>query len=233
MRELTFVVEPGIGPEEMPQRGSLADLVLALPYVVMDAMPPRRVLNDVLREGILQAGMSGGCLWEPFEIGAAEYEELVQELRRGGRGLETPEPPDSVATYSDWVDYLYEQRTGSTPPGPPSEREDASPSYDRWLERLPVADLYLGYLEACDRDWRARDDDAWDLPAELVSKLRELAGLVDDWHYGRGGLHDAENQEWLRDWANQAERVRQEALDIVDRVGLPRWPYARLTIDAS
>jgi hypothetical protein len=220
MRELTFVVQPGVGPGDVPRRGSLADLVLTLPYVVMNAIPPRRVLNDVLREGMLDAGMSGACIWEPFQIGAAEYEELVEELQRrgGGRPFETPEPP---------------QQTGSAPPPQPPEREDASSSYDRWLERLPVADLYLGYLEACDRDWRARDNDAWDLPGELVSKLRELAGLVDEWLHGRGGLDGAELQQWLRDVSSQAERVRQEAQDIVERVGLPRWPYARLTIDAS
>src|SRR4051794_8529688 len=116
MRELPFVVEPGIGPGEFPRRGSLADLVVSLPYVVMREIPPRRVLNDVLRRGVCDAGMSGGCIWEPFEIGDREYQELVEELQRRGtrraagsepRPFEVLKVPDSVCTYEEWVDYRY------------------------------------------------------------------------------------------------------------------------------
>jgi len=235
MRELTFVVEPGIGPGEFPRRGSLADLVLALPYVVMDEIPPRRVLNDVLGQGVLDAGMSGGCLWEPFEIGPAEYEEVVRELQRRGRRRHTgrdrrpfaiPATPDSVRTYSDWVAFRYEQKVGSRlPPSRDPEEAPVPSSYDRWLDRLPVADLYLGYLDAMDREWRARDDDAFDLPAELVSALRALAVLRDEWLTRNAALRGPELQQWLREHAKRSEQVRDDARACVDRLGLPRWPY--------
>lgn len=84
VRELTFFDEAGIGPWKSPRRRSLADLVLALTYVVTYEIPPRRVLNDVLVRGRLDAGMSGGCIWKPLELSEAEFGDLVDELERRG-----------------------------------------------------------------------------------------------------------------------------------------------------
>lgn len=224
MRELTFVVEPGVGPGEVPQRGSLADLVLALPYVAMDAIPPRRVLNDVLRRGRLDAGMSGGCLWEPFAIDEAEYAQLVAELRRAGK--EAGDAPDSVRTYSQWVEHRFMQRTGEPLPGG-AEEEQAPPSYDEWLYGLPVPDLYLGYLDSRDSEWRTRPDDALGLPPELVRELRRLAELRDEWLAPRGDPTSAEQRAWLSRWVADLERVGDDIRARVDELGLPRWPYAR------
>jgi hypothetical protein len=63
-----------MGPWLSPRKGSLADLARALPYVVMDEMPPRRVLNDALSRGLLDAGMSGECIWKAFEIENEEFQ---------------------------------------------------------------------------------------------------------------------------------------------------------------
>lgn len=243
MRDLPFVVQPGIGPGQFPRRGSLADLALALPYVVIDEIPPRRVLNDVLRRGGLDAGMSGGCLWEPFEIDDAEYEQLVHELQHrgtrpiagrdaGGKPFRLSDPPASVRTYPQWSAYRYEQRLGTPSPLADGEAEaSASTDYDEWLDRLPVADLYLDYLGALKSDWRKLPDDALELPAELVSKLRELAQLIDKWLYKRSGGASTYHA-WLRDHSTQTERLRSDARACVDRLGLPRWPYKRFSIPA-
>jgi hypothetical protein len=243
MRELTFVVEPGIGPGELPRHGSLAELVLALPYLVTEEIPPRRVLNDVLRRGILDAGMSGGCIWEPFEVDDAEYQKLVQELQRrgtrpvlgrdpGGRPFAVPDTPDSVRTYAQWVDYLYERRLGHLPSSGTAETNGPA-GYDEWLDWLPVADLYLGYIQAVDGDWRVLGNDAFDLPSELTTKLRELAELLDRWLYERARLQRSEYQQWLGEWGSQAEQVREDIRSCVDRLGLPRWPYERFSVRAS
>jgi hypothetical protein len=69
-----------MGPWLSPRKGSLADLARALPYVVMDEMPPRRVLSDALSRGLLDAGMSGECIWKPFEIENEEFQDLAEEL---------------------------------------------------------------------------------------------------------------------------------------------------------
>jgi hypothetical protein len=34
----------------------------------------------MLCRGVYDAGMSGGCIWRPFEIDENEYNELVEEL---------------------------------------------------------------------------------------------------------------------------------------------------------
>jgi hypothetical protein len=86
MRRLTYAVMAPIGPWMTPRSGSLADLVLALPYVVLHEIPPRRVLNDILVRGVLDAGMSGGCIWKPLELDQLEFEDLVGELQRRGPG---------------------------------------------------------------------------------------------------------------------------------------------------
>jgi hypothetical protein len=61
------------------KRGTLIELVLDIPYL-MDStgvIPPLSVLNEVLREGGNNGGMSPGTEWKPFEITEAEYTELV------------------------------------------------------------------------------------------------------------------------------------------------------------
>jgi len=47
-------------------------------------IPPLVVLNGVFRTGEHDAGMSGGCVWEPFDIDSDEYEELAGELQACG-----------------------------------------------------------------------------------------------------------------------------------------------------
>jgi hypothetical protein len=216
--------------------------VLAVPYVVMDDIPPRRVLNDVLRKGALDAGMSGGCLWEPFELDESEYRELVRELQRrgtrpvlagdpGGKTFGTPEPPDTVRTYSEWVSYRSERLLGRPSRLARAEpQQDSASAYEEWLERLPVGDLYLGYLEAIDSEWRAARDDAFDLPAELVSKLRQLAAILDERLGKHPGVHTPEYQDWLKERGTRTARVREELRACVDRLGLPRWPYERFRV---
>jgi hypothetical protein len=43
-------------------------------------IPPLHILNEILISGISEAGMSGGCQWEAFQISEMEYLELVEDL---------------------------------------------------------------------------------------------------------------------------------------------------------
>jgi hypothetical protein len=70
------------------------------------------VVNDVLRRGGIDAGMSGACQWEPFEIDATDWSELRSALETGADRYEYVEPPPWVQTYDDWQVWLLELRHG-------------------------------------------------------------------------------------------------------------------------
>jgi hypothetical protein len=238
MREITFVQRPGIGPGVSPPRtGSTADLVMSLPYVVMREIPPRRVLNDVLARGFLDAGMSGGCIWEPFQIEEPEFAELVRELQRrgtrpvqgpegvdpGGDPFDVPLVPEHVQTYEDWSAYRIERRLGKPPPrrdrlGDPEGRLPEA-RYRKWLDWLPVADLYIAKITSTQEPgWYPRLDVLDDLSDDFVALLREYKLSRDKWFGHRVEDIPRLGEEWERD--------REDIDEYVAREGLPRWPFA-------
>lgn len=98
-------------------RGTLRDLLLAMPYVLDRFIPPFHVLSYLLKHGVpnglfpdgkvqYDAGMSGGCSWKPFEITQEEYEELVLDLLTDPDSqFEVLDAPTEVQTYRQWVDW--------------------------------------------------------------------------------------------------------------------------------
>jgi hypothetical protein len=107
MRTLDYTLLPPVGDVETATRGSVAALLRDVPYLLIGGLiPPLLVINEVLRQGVDDAGMSGGCRWDPFEITQSEFAEIVSELEahgdRDGKPLQYEEPPDWVATRSDW-----------------------------------------------------------------------------------------------------------------------------------
>src|SRR5213594_1312053 len=82
MREVTYAVLAGVGDDRHRRVQPLADFVLDVPNLIKphDVIPPQRVLNDVLRRGLRDAGMSGACEWSPFELSAAEYDHSQAPL---------------------------------------------------------------------------------------------------------------------------------------------------------
>lgn len=95
----------------------MGDLVSDIPYLIFweKIIPPYKILNDLLNSGISDAGMSGGCEWEPFTITNEEYQELIEEfdLLPG-----TPDPsipiPDHVKTRIDWMNWMGDWRFQQT-----------------------------------------------------------------------------------------------------------------------
>ncbi|NIM51376.1 MAG: hypothetical protein GTO22_19355 [Gemmatimonadales bacterium] len=82
MRTVTYERFEFHQPAPETRTASLAEFVLDVPYLVMHGViPPRHVLNEVLRHGGGDAGMSPGAGWEPFEIDHQEYVELVSALQ--------------------------------------------------------------------------------------------------------------------------------------------------------
>jgi hypothetical protein len=92
MRRLRYEILPPIGPGTMPVEGTVVDLLFDIPYLIgwSRPFPSYRELNELLRKGIVDRGMSGGCTWEPFELDREEYEEVVDAIKRDERLSKTP-----------------------------------------------------------------------------------------------------------------------------------------------
>jgi hypothetical protein len=129
MRTVTFEVLPGTGSGGPTLRGTVVDLLVNIPYLLMPGMVPSRPpLNDLLRRGLSHAGMSGGCRWEPFELDADEWGEVRDALTTSG--CRYMEPPDWVADYEDWFAWLFD-----TLYGVPAEEHRRLMREDAELER--------------------------------------------------------------------------------------------------
>jgi len=98
--------------------GTVKDLLLAMPYLIDHFVPPLDILNDLLQhgqpspvfphglpDGTVQydAGMSGGCVWRPFQITQQEYEELVLDLVTSpGLTVQAATPAVAVTDIAEW-----------------------------------------------------------------------------------------------------------------------------------
>ncbi len=90
MRQVDFVILGMHG--ELETSGTLLDLLGAIPYLLMDYVPPRAVINSILASGENDAGMSGGARWAAFEIDTDEYADASAALEE--RGLKTVDCAD-------------------------------------------------------------------------------------------------------------------------------------------
>jgi len=108
-RTLRFKYIPPIGFRRVSARGTLLDLIQAIPYLSAgNLIPPLRVLNDVLRRGRRDAGMSGGAIWRPFSIKRDEYDELVGKWRERKPQLEVPtDVPRGIRTHKAFFDWVF------------------------------------------------------------------------------------------------------------------------------
>jgi len=98
---LKYKIFPPVGPDSFSAEGDVADLLFDIPYFFLARIvPPKKVVNEVLRKGVVDAGMSGGCKWKPFKLDDASYAKLADHLRR--MEFSDIQPPDWVNTHSDW-----------------------------------------------------------------------------------------------------------------------------------
>jgi hypothetical protein len=84
MRVIRYKTHGAVGWDSW-KHGSLTELLFDIPHLwlplrVFKVIPPFHVLNEILISGISEAGMSGGCRWQPFQISEEEYAELVEDL---------------------------------------------------------------------------------------------------------------------------------------------------------
>ena len=101
LEKLKYKILPPVGPGSFSTEGSVADLLFDVPYFFLARIiPPMDVVNEVLQKGVVDAGMSGGCKWKPFQLDGASYATLAADLRQ--MDFVTIQPPDWVTTHSDW-----------------------------------------------------------------------------------------------------------------------------------
>ena len=114
MKTVSYVVLGGMGGE-FPEQGTVADLLLAIPYLLTaHIVPPRHIVNDLLAKGAHRGGMSGGCLWEPFQLTPTEWDELATHLQSqpDPAAFQFVQPPDWVLTVEDWQSWIMMYKYG-------------------------------------------------------------------------------------------------------------------------
>jgi hypothetical protein len=101
MREDIRYKTLAMGSRGVWKRGNLEELLRDIPYLIWPPdggiLPTREELNRVLAEGKWDAGMSGGCDWQPFQISDDEYEELAEVfLTEPGTNFRMPDTPEAA-----------------------------------------------------------------------------------------------------------------------------------------
>jgi hypothetical protein len=111
MRQFKYTILPPVGNVQTHKHGTVKDLLFDAPYFFFekDVIPPFEILNEFLRRGICDAGMSGGCRWKKFALSEEEYAELVEDLLTApDRQLIVPELPENIKTYEKWLAFRVE-----------------------------------------------------------------------------------------------------------------------------
>lgn len=149
MRKLAYTILT-VG-EAIEATGSVADLLREIPYLLTYGIPNRRVINSVLRKGIIDSGMSGGVEWEPFEIDEREFSDVVSSL--SDSGSEILSLPHWVATEDDLLVWIYEKEHG-VPAKEHKQLQDACRNTEFEISRAEdqgedelVESLHLRYID--------------------------------------------------------------------------------------
>jgi hypothetical protein len=123
MNRFTYYLLPGTGTNIGTKQGTAKDLLLDIPYLLNmprelrreghGVIPPLEVINDILSSGREDAGMSGGCKWEPFQINENDFYKIVSELTAEDSSyFRWVKPPDWVKTRDDWNAWKFELLNG-------------------------------------------------------------------------------------------------------------------------
>ena len=119
MKTIIYYLLPGTGSRVTKKEGTAKDLLLDMPYLLgmypplrkegIGVIPPLKIINEIFSIGINDAGMSGGCKWEPFQIDENDFEELVAQLLSDDpKYFRWIEPAEWVKTYDDWTAWKFE-----------------------------------------------------------------------------------------------------------------------------
>lgn len=76
-------------------------------FLPFQKLPPLEVLNQYLRVGEIDQGMSGSLRWEPLAITESEYQEVASDL-----GLTPAVKPSNVNSEVDWFLWCFQEYLG-------------------------------------------------------------------------------------------------------------------------
>lgn len=104
MRNIQYYQLPPIGSDDQLYESTIIEFILDIPYLLnFGLVPPLQIFNEIFKNGFEDAGMSGGCKWEPFEIDQNEYEEIVKALfAMPQANYRLIAPPNWVRNSDDW-----------------------------------------------------------------------------------------------------------------------------------
>lgn len=178
---------PGVGSGTTPVEETWADVLESIPHFLMAGgpIPPRDLVNEVLALGVADAGMSGGCEWDPVELDEEVYASVVADLlarpprqiawsseerQEIGPYRDLP-PPVWVRNKSDFVFWSVEVSRGI-------------PGLIHRDLRQKINDLLTKASEASQR---GDEREQALLDAEVAEAEREIAALwdLDRWKKGR------------------------------------------------
>lgn len=215
MRDVTYRPLPAVGGGVGgPRTVSLADFVRrGLPYVLAGGahprpwwVPPRVVLNSLFRTGSMDAGMSGGSQWEPFEIDEPEYNELVAALADHGYEPLPAEPPGWVAGTTDWRIWQDELR-------------DGVPSKEHRRLQARVDEANAAWRQSWKEAVERRDPT---IPPRRFKELTSAMRAVEDLRAGREpGSTDASTQADPRTVLGGTLMEARMAAQAAERIGDP------------
>jgi hypothetical protein len=164
---------------DMKPVSEIVKLLNDIPYFLMEGklIPPRRILNDLLRRGVDDAGMSGRVEWVPFELGEDEYGAVVEELLQRGMTLSDIEPPDNVNTYEIWGEWGIVYRMGNTAEA--AELADLFAAQRKLEEKRRLSEAQ-GVEESINQVWR-----------ELIHVSSRISEIMVNMHERRHAAKDA------------------------------------------
>jgi len=112
--EFNIKILPPVGSGKMKEPGTVVDLIKAIPYLIQSGyLPPMKILNTVFSEGKKDAGMSGGCEWEPFQITVDSFSQLIDKVTGpDGEKVIYSEPPDWVEDMEDFQIWVLDIKHG-------------------------------------------------------------------------------------------------------------------------
>lgn len=93
---------------------TVVGLVKEIPYLIENGfLPSCKVLNGIFSKGINDAGMSGGCEWEPFQITEEGFSELVKIATDiNGNKVTYSDPPVWVEDIEDFQIWIFDMKYG-------------------------------------------------------------------------------------------------------------------------
>lgn len=118
MDDIVYRRLPAAGPGSIEVRAPLHEFLLEVPHLFyLDYVPPIRVVNAYLALGRSDAGMSGGCEWDPLVLSEERYSAVVRHLRenevKGRNGpLRFADVPPTIARRNEWISWVLHTEIG-------------------------------------------------------------------------------------------------------------------------